>query len=190
MNLEGEQPLANEDAALYLVRHNTEMGMFSTMKKLIPSTRMKNWAVEGEDISNVSGSAGCIKIGGSSKTGRIVTPVLDCLTGNAKIEISFDAAPYQEDYKYDPLTAKVEVLSAATVGENNFIKEAEKTVAQEVKVTLEEKNEWKRYTITLDNVAPGSRIGIGGSREDGSTAGKSQLRMFLDNIQVKVVEYK
>ena len=190
MNLEGEQPLANEDAALYLVRHNTEMGMFSTMKKLIPSTRMKNWAVEGEDISNVSGSAGCIKIGGSSKTGRIVTPVLDCLTGNAKIEISFDAAPYQEGYKYDPLTAKVEVLSAATVGENNFIKEAEKTVAQEVKVALEEKNEWKRYTITLDNVAPGSRIGIGGSREDGSLAGKSQLRMFIDNIQVKVVEYK
>lgn len=199
INLTGAQPLADKVAQLYLVRHNTEIGLFNTMRAIIPNCRMRNWASEAEDISSVCASAGCLKIGGSKKTGRIVTPALDCLTGNATLEVSFDASLYTEATP-DPLTGIVEVLSPETVPGNmvggkeakvtNFIEAAKKVVVKEVKFTLDSKYGFKRYTYTIEGVAPGSRIGIGPNREDGSNAGDNQHRMFIDNIQVKVVEYK
>ncbi len=199
INLTGAQPLADKVAQLYLVRHNTEIGLFNTMRAIIPNCRMRNWAAEAEDISSVCASAGCLKIGGSKKTGRIVTPALDCLTGNATLEVSFDASLYTEATP-DPLTGIVEVLSPDTVPGNvvggkeakvtNFIEAANKVVVKEVKFTLDSKYGFKRYTYTIEGVAPGSRIGIGPNREDGSAAGENQHRMFIDNIQVKVVEYK
>ena len=199
INLTGDQPLADQVAQLYLVRHNTEIGLFNTMRAIIPNCRMRNWASEAEDISSVCASAGCLKIGGSKKTGRIVTPALDCLTGNATLEVSFDASLYTEATA-DPLTGIVEVLSPETVPGNtvggvvknvtNFIEAATKVVVKEVKFTLDAEYGFKRYTYTIEGVAPGSRIGIGPNREDGSKAGDNQHRMFVDNIQVKVVEYK
>jgi hypothetical protein len=155
---------------------------------------MRNWAAEAESISAICASAGCLKIGGGSNTGRIVTPALDCLTGNATLEVSFDASLYTEATA-DPLTGVVEVLSPETVYDKvdkvtNYIKTANKIVVKEVKFTIDDKYGFKRYTYTIEGVAPGSRIGVGPSREDGSAPGEVQHRMFIDNIQVKVVEYK
>ena len=108
--------------------------------------------------------------------------------------MSFDASLYTEA-KADPLTCIIEILSPETVYDQvdkvtNYIKTANKTVVKEVKFTLDDKYGFKRYTYTIEGVAPGSRIGIGPNREDGSKAGDNQHRMFIDNIQVKVVEYK
>lgn len=187
--LEGENPFAEAtNAQLFGCKPGTHMGLFNTLKNYIPSTRMESWAqnVEKNKAGVVCVQPGSLKIGASSLTGTIVTPPLSCLSGNAKLEVSFDISPYMEA-EPDPFTAKVEVLTGGEVDASHFIKNA--TVSQEKKFNIHETREWKRVTITLDNVEPGSRIGIGGSRDDGTNPGKAQHRLYLDNIQIKVLSY-
>ena len=44
----------------------------------------------------------------------------------------------------------------------------------------------KTYTATFENVTPGTKIGIGG--DPAMKAGK-YIRVFVDDIQVKVISY-
>ncbi len=58
--------------------------------------------------------------------------------------------------------------------------------AKTVEWTLNDKYEWQHFTVTLTGVTANSRIGIGANRKNAS----GQVRMYLDNIQLKVVKYE
>ena len=175
----GDDPIANDvdSRGCYLVDPSTEVGMFNTIKKYIANTRLASWGMMSEDDTNgaICARAGHVKLGASAKCAWLVTPELNCLTTPVNIELSFDAALYEDD----PGTALVEVLTGCTQlsnAENSFVRPTDrKTVA-----TFDVAKEWTRYTFTIPNVQPGSRIAIGGNRN--GVAG--QHRFYLDNIEV------
>ncbi len=175
----GDDPIANDvdSRGCYLVDPSTEVGMFNTIKKYIANTRLASWGMMSEDDTKgaICARAGHVKLGASAKCAWLVTPELNCLTTPVNIELSFDAALYEDD----PGTALVEVLTGCTQlsnAENSFVRPTErKTVA-----TFDVAKEWTRYTFTIPNVQPGSRIAIGGNRNGVS----GQHRFYLDNIEV------
>ena len=173
---------------------NLHMGLFKTLAKSIESTRLTTWGewVEDDNPGAMCVQNGCLKVGASSRTGDILTPELSCLTGTATIQVEFDAAPYREyplsdSYETkDPLTGRVDVFAGGTALEDYHVLPIATTPAQTQEWTLSDSYEWQHFTITVSGVAPNSRIGIGGNR-NGVTG---QHRMYIDNIQVKVVKYE
>ena len=147
-------------------------------------------------------ASGEVKIGASSKYAQIVTPVINCLSGSAEVEVSFDAAPYTDvkmnddvrNWKFDPATVIVQVYNnSARQDESKFINHEIGTPSEDQvhKFTLPTASDsdykWTHHTFTV-TVNNGDAIAIGSYRDDPSTT--NQRRMYLDNIQLKVVSYK
>ena len=193
-NAVGEDPQSTDGkTGFYIVKANTHMGLFNTLKNAIPTTRLEGWAdwMENNQHKAMCVENGCLKVGASSLTGDIVTPELSCLSGKATIEVQFDAAPYVEggSQAWDPLNGRVDVFDNTTV--TSYALPAATVPVQTKEWTLAEKYEWQRFTVTLSGVTPTSRIGIGAFRKDGDgNIGKTQARMYLDNIQIKVLNYE
>lgn len=166
------------------VKASNEIGLFNTMAPAVASSRLKTWGAifEGPATSYVLGRAGYIKLGASNYMAQIATPVLSSLPGTCTVRLSFKAARYESD----ALTAQVQLVSSSTVGEQNAITPGASSVIAKFSVP-EEKGVWKEYSFDIENVTPDSRIAIGTTREDGSVAGKSQHRMYVDDITVKVL---
>lgn len=192
-NATGENPQStDEKTGFCIVKTNIHMGLFSTLKNAIPATRLETWAdwVEKNQHKAMCVENGCIKLGASSLTGDIVTPELSCLSGPATVEVQFDAAPYVEgkSQAWDALNGRVDVFEGATV--TNYSLPVATAPAQTKEWTLADKYEWQHFTVTLSGVTATSRIGIGAFRKDGdANIGKTQARLYLDNIRVKVVKY-
>ena len=189
----GEDPVANDvdGRGCYLVAPSTEVGMFNTIKKYIAVTRLSQWGMMSEDNSNgaVCARAGHVKMGASSKCAWLVAPEITCLQQTATVELSFDAAVYDEwphdaSKGLDPGVIIVEVLNGCTQADNasnSYVTPADRMAVTTINLT----DAWTRYTVSIDNVNNGARIAVGGHRNGVS----GQHRFYLDNIEIKVVSY-
>ena len=206
----GADPLATDgpDGAkklYYMVKEGTNMGLFNTLAGAIPTTRLKNWGVliEKKQVGALLSGVGYLKLGAASECGTIVTPELSCLSGKAKIKVSFDASPYQEVPKMDPLTMKILVIDGASSNKVekggavpgmdgttysgacvNVITGGTTTVAQTF--SLSSTYGYASYSYEISGVTSTSRIAIATDRND--VAG--QHRCYLDNIKIEVVAYE
>lgn len=194
--LAGTHPLSNSSHKLYLAAPNTQFGLFNTVKNAVANTRLKNWGAisesyEGNAAGSLCGMAGIIKLGAANSWVQIMTPALTCLSGNARIRVSFDMCPYTDNGTKigDPLDAVVKVMTDVKLGSNGSMTQSlvSGKVAQEKTFSINPVIEMDRYEFVLDNVAPGSRIAIGTYRPSGASAGNR--RAFLDNVKVEVIKY-
>lgn len=189
----GEDPVANDPfgGGCYLVAPSTEVGMFNTIKKYIAVTRLSQWGMMSEDNSNgaVCARAGHVKMGASSKCAWLVAPEITCLQQTATVELSFDAAVYDEwphdaSKGLDPGVIIVEVLNGCTQADNasnSYVTPTDRMTVTTINLT----DAWTRYTVSIDNVNNGARLAVGGHRNGVS----GQHRFYLDNIEIKVVSY-
>lgn len=190
---EGVNPVGGGPWKWYLVEPSVEIGLFTTMKNAIENSRLATWGccneVNGDQKSPLCGRIGHLKLGASSKTGLMCTPELVNLKSAATIEVQFDQALYGSD----PKTAAVYIINdsqhAGKAGAS-AITPAMESLVPAAEFTLKAGRTFTTEKIVLQNVFPGSRIGIGPIRKDGSTPGSSQHRMFLDNVIIKVVAYE
>lgn len=190
---EGVNPVGGGPWKWYLVEPSVEIGLFTTMKNAIENSRLATWGccneVNGDQASPLCGRIGHLKLGASSKTGLMCTPELVNLKSAATIEVQFDQALYGSD----PKTAAVYIINdsqhAGKAGAS-AITPAMESLVPAAEFTLKAGRTFTTEKIVLQNVFPGSRIGIGPIRKDGSTPGSSQHRMFLDNVIIKVVAYE
>lgn len=189
----GEDPVANDPfgGGCYLVGPSTEVGMFNTIKKYIAVTRLSQWGMMSEDNSGgaVCARAGHVKMGASSKCAWLVAPEINCLQQTATVELSFDAAVYDEwphdaSKGLDPGVIIVEVLNGCTQADNagnSFVTPADRMAVTTINLT----EAWSRYTVSIDNINNGARLAVGGHRNGVS----GQHRFYIDNIEIKVVSY-
>lgn len=199
-NAEGDDPVGNSSGALLYCTPDKHSGLFNSFKWHVTETRLNDWGAYPE--SNTAGAVcmagGQVKIGASSKAGQIVTPAITCLSGPAEIEVSFDMSPYMDPsadsspYKFDIAEAIVQVFKNSTrVNESKYINHETGTASEEQvhRFTLPTASDadykWVRYTYTV-TVENGDAIGIGSYRGGTDTA---QRRLYVDNIQLKVVKY-
>lgn len=199
----GENPIGDGSKLIYCTAEK-HSGLMNTFKWHVPNTRLKDWGCIAE--SNKEGAlcmaSGEVKIGASSKYAQIVTPVINCLSGSAEVEVSFDAAPYTDvkmnddvrNWKFDPATVIVQVYNnSARQDESKFINHEIGTPSEDqvhrftLPTASDSDYKWTHHTFTV-TVNNGDAIAIGSYRDDPSTT--NQRRMYLDNIQLKVVSYK
>lgn len=205
----GADPLAidgpdGKKKLYYTVKEGTNMGLFNTLAGAVPTTRLKNWGVviEKNQVGALLSGVGYLKLGAASECGTIVTPELSCLTGKAKIKVSFDASPYQEAPKMDPLTMKILIIDGASSNKVekgdavpgidatysgacvNVITGGTTTVAQTF--SLSSTYGYAPYSFEISGVTSTSRIAIATDRNgvDG------QHRCYVDNIKIEVVAYE
>ena len=154
----GKHPTADDHYKL--VQPSNEMGLFNTLAAAIPSSRLKVWGAinEGPANSYALGRPGYVKLGASSYMVGLATPVLSSLPGTATVKITFKGARYESD----ATTAAVYLMPSKS-------------------------GAWQDYSFEIENVTPASRIAIGTTREDGSTPGKTQHRMYLDEVQIQLI---
>lgn len=190
----GSDPAAASGNDLLLVAPNVHMGLFNTLGKYVPATRLKDWRAWVQN--NLAGAmcveAGCLKVGASNCTGDIVTPPLDCLRETATLKVTFDAAPYYEHKAsktyHDGLDCAVHVFhDAGTTVSSFWFDYAANTPVYEEVVPISEEVPFKTYSVVLKDVPAGARIGIGCMTDN--TAGSSQHRCYLDNVRIELVAY-
>ena len=160
--------------------------LFDTMQNPLKTTRLDTWGWCNENgvIGALCHRCAVLKLGNASYTASIVTPELSNLSGTATVEVSFKAQLVDPDNDQPHLL--VEALDNATY--NSTSREVTRDPAHTVSkpVEMERKMEMKTYSVTLENVGPGTRIAIGG---DPSLKAGKYIRVFVDDIQVKVVSY-
>ena len=180
----GKQTIDGFEHDWYLAWPGREMGLFNTLGKAIPSTRLKDWTSMAED--NTDGKAlarpGYVKLGASSQTGALVTPALTCLEHRAVVRLSFRMHPYREAVN-DPLTASVMVISTEESG-ISVLKDYVVTKREDFLVG--EAQQWYSYSFDL-MMQPGERLAIA-SRREGTDA--NQRRLLVDDIKVELLEYR
>ena len=189
---EGEDP-HGANSALYLVSPNVHMGLFNTVAKQVDLSRLATWKAYAQN--NLAGAicvqSGIIKVGASSCTGDIVTPELDCLKETATLKVSFDAAPYYEwttTTSMDGLASVVDVFpKGATLSSTYWLDFTSVSPIITKEVALSEDQAFKRYTVTIEDVPVGARIGIGSKLDN--TAGSTQHRCYVDNVTIELVSY-
>ena len=160
--------------------------LFDTMQNPLKTTRLDTWGWCNENgvIGALCHRCAVLKLGNASYTASIVTPELSNLSGTATVEVNFKAQLVDPDNDQPHLL--VEALDNATY--NSTSREVTRDPAHTVSkpVEVEKKMEMKTYSVTLENVGPGTRIAIGG---DPSLKAGKYIRVFVDDIQVKVVSY-
>ena len=189
----GVNPVGAGPWKWYLVDPGVEIGLFTTMKGAVETSRLATWGccneVSGDTTSPLCGRVGHLKLGASNKTGLMCTPELNNLKSMATIELQFDQALYDAD----PTTAAVYVINNsqhAGKGGASAVTPAMDNLTPAAEFKIKAGNTFTTEKIILTNVNPGARIGIGPIRKDGSTPGSSQHRMYLDNVIVKVLAYE
>lgn len=180
----GVNPVSSEK--FYLASASTEMGLFNTLGKSIPSTTLKDWGQQSEE-GNVDkpgillARPGMLKMGASNYRGAIVTPELKCLTQPATIEVTFKTAAYDNSQN-----VIVELLDGTTKAASySWITATSQSIIQTVNAGSTGGG-WTTHVITVPNVTSTSRIAIGSADKGEGTA---QHRFYLDDIQIKVVAY-
>ena len=171
---------ANADG-YYLVSENIEIGLFSTMKAIIPGTRLADWGYMGAGCSCM---AGTVKIGGSKNPGKLVTPALTNLSSTATVELSFDGEPY---YIREPRTVQVLIISSTPNGADNLVTPPAGNARVAATFELEGGYDMQHYSVDLVNVRPGDRIAIGGTAAADTD---TNLRLLLDNFSLKLKKYE
>lgn len=188
----GDNPVGEATPhGFYLVNDNdTQMVLFNTIRKIIPSTSLKDWGYLPE--AEISGSnstsrdavcarAGHIRLGAGDYFGEIVTPPLDNLRETATVEVSFDAF---NSYVRHTKHFKIDLISDAVRGDDFSVTGG--TVDKAEVFDIEPGYEPQHYCFTIPNVRPGTRIGLGADRRE---VKETINRFYMDNIAVKVVSY-
>lgn len=160
--------------------------LFDTMQNPLKTTRLDTWGWCNEN--NVIGAlchrCGVLKLGNASATAEIITPALENLSGTATVEVSFKAQLVDPGNDQPHLIVEALDNSSYNTTNRQVVKDPSKTVTKNI--VMEAKPEMKTYTATFENVTPGTKIGIGG--DPAMKAGK-YIRVFVDDIQVKVISY-
>lgn len=170
----------------YPVTSGTSMVLFSTIQKLVPSTRLADWGqvCENGNKLQIGAKAGQILLGSNNLVGEIVTPPITNMSEVGTVELSFDAMP---SYIRDRQDFKIEVISNSTFSTaNNVVTVADGGSYITSAFDIEPGYEYKRYTVEIENFPAGARIGLGGNRPAGYSG---QMRFILDNICVKLLKY-
>ena len=179
----GENPVGGQ-YQFYLVGIGQDMQMFGTLYSALPSSRLADWGYisEGNNTAMMCAQAGHVKCGTGAGVAEIVTPELNCLSGSAKLSVSFLAQRLSEG---DGKNLIVEVLRgsvrdikyAVTVPDSGRIPALQTVVNSTMQAVP--------FSVDIPDVRPGDRIAIGGdlSRKTGYT------RFFIDEIVLTLLSY-
>lgn len=170
----------------YLVGIGQDMQLFGSLSHAIPNSRLADWAYisEGNNTACMCAQAGHVKCGTGAGAASIVTPELSCLTGPARVRVSFKAQCMSET---DNSAMCVEVIRNSsrdagygiTVDGGNRIKAVQFRADSYTTAT--------GYSFDIDSVKPGDRIAIGG---DVSKKSSLAMRSFVDDIVITLVSYE
>ncbi len=184
----GENPVAGATVmSYYLVAIGQDIPMFNNLMTPLASTRLANWGwiCEADAVARLCTQCGHLKLGTGSGCAEIVTAPLECLSGEATLEISFKAMPMM---KADLRDYIVEIIRGATLSDSNH-----QVIVQDsgripvVQEQMEEGQTMKDYVVTVPGVKPGDRIAIGSNQYKRN--GK-YIRMLLDDLCIKVKSYE
>ena len=179
----GENPVGGQ-YQFYLVGIGQDMQLFGTLYSAIPSSRLADWGYISEENNTamMCAQAGHVKCGTGAGVAEIVTPELNCLSGSAKVSVSFLA---QRVSAGDGQNIIVEVLRgssrdikyAVTVPSGGRIPALQTQVGSNTSTIP--------LSVEIADVRPGDRIAIGGdlSRKTGYT------RFLVDDIVIKLLSY-
>lgn len=182
--------------------------MFYWYKTPIQSTRYKDWSYlsylssalqnDGTTTSDtqwdkkINVRAGYVMLGTwSNGNGILVTPPLTNLAGEAKIRVYYKGARYSTD-DHNGIAVYV-IAPGAEVWDTNCGLKTTAVVTRQGAQWLYNNDEivgksgqqlWQSFTRDVNNVLPGSRIGIGPYRQ----TGKGE-RMYIDDIRIEVISY-
>ena len=182
-----------------LMNSSGENGLFELYGcgMAVQGSRLKDWAkiYEAAAVENTKGTLICarpgyLKFSGQNYVGSLVTPQLSCIPEGktAEVEVSFTAARYGMDSE----NVILKVVQGNMVNNevnvagngNTFTLKYQK---DSVQMNLRTVQQWNTYTCVLKELKRDSRIMIGPDyHKSGCGAGKSQHRMFLDDISVRI----
>lgn len=181
----------------------------------VQTSRFKDWAVihgkQNETGATQLGDCcirtGMLQVGASSAIPIVFTPELTNLSGLATISVTFTVSSMWEKGVIKEATAadfKSLAVYTATGGSaskskstsygtlsNATVKEVAVVDRPAVAADLPKKEgkevpTWETKTVSINNVAPGTRIGIGAVRPEGKTGNQ---RFLLREVVVKVTSY-
>ena len=150
------------------------------------ASRLSGWSFQTQEGTAdnrrkvVFARAGYLKLGGYSWTGALVSPALSCIPEGkaARLKVSFTASRYNTDNE----NILVSLVSGEMSGHEFSVRS--RTDHQMGLVT---RAGWNGYTVTLDDARADSRLLIGPDWDrSGTGLGKSQHRMFLDDVTVEI----
>ena len=192
-----------------LVWSDGNHGFFNTLGSTgaVEASRFKDWAVV-HGPQNGTGSAvvgdccirtGMFQMGASSGIPQLFTPELTNLEGLATVTLSFTAssmwekgaikeassADFQSIAIYTATGGTANKTMSTSYGTLTGATIKEVAVLDRPATDLTEPT-WETKSVTLRNVAPGTRIGIGAVRPDGKTGNQ---RWLLSDVKVKVESY-
>lgn len=184
-------------------------GYFNTLGKSggVQTSRFKDWAIV-HGPANGTGAAvlgdccirtGMLQMGASNGVPVVFTPELTNLSGLATISVTFTVSSMWEKGVIKEATAadfKSLAVYTATGGSASKSKSTSygtlsNATVKEVAVVDRPATDvktptWETKTVSINNVAPGTRIGIGAIRPDGKTGNQ---RFLLREVVVKVTSY-
>lgn len=175
-------------------------GFFNTFGKQggVQPTRFKDWGVVHETgLGDLCIRTGMFQMGASSSIPILFTPELTNLEGLATVTLTFSASSMWEKGAIKEASAsdfQSIAIYTATGGQTDKSKSTnygtlKDATIKEVGVVNRPATDvktptWETKTVTIRNVSPGSRIGVGAVR------GKSgNQRWLLNSFQVKVMSY-
>jgi len=151
------------------------------------ASRLSDWCVADQAGApagkTVFARPGYLKLGGYSYVPALVTPELGEVPAGktAVVKVDFVASRYSSDNQ----SVVVSVVRGEAKG-NSF--KVDEQSRRDEHLDLGSKVEWENYSVTLGGVRTGSRVLIGPDAATiGSGKGKSQHRMFIDDIKVTLV---
>ncbi len=175
----------NDQSRVTFISYGNESRLYSKMAAAVAETRLAQWGQINEGSSNlVCIRPGYLKLGAESRIGTLVTPQLNSLEEGkyTDLEVTFKAARYESD----PLNARVVAVSGEMDSGNTI---ASPSYGKSYRLNLNEQAGWNEYTVVVKSVQKGQRIAIGMDRDaNGSTAGSKQMRMYIDDVAIKVVQ--
>ncbi len=149
------------------------------------SSRLSDWCIVDQAGAPAGKTVfvrpGYLKLGGYSYVPALVTPELGEVPSGyvAQLDVTFTAARYSSDNQ--------SVVVSAVKGRSEGSSFETDELLSSSKLDLDSSMDWGSYSVTLDGVSSGARIMIGPDVEaTGNGHGKSQQRMYLDDIRVTV----
>ncbi|MGM9742261.1 MAG: fibronectin type III domain-containing protein [Candidatus Cryptobacteroides sp.] len=184
-------------------------GFFNTFgnQGAVQTTRFKDWAVIHGPVNGTGAAVagdccirtGMFQMGAASGMPIVFTPELTNLEGLASVSLSFtvssmwekgvikeaSAADFQQIGVYTATGGTVNTAKSTAYGTLSDATVKSVCVVDRPAVDVKEPT-WETKTVTINNVSPGTRIGIGAIRPDGKTGNQ---RFLLSGVTVKVLSY-
>ncbi len=179
-------------------------GFFNTIGSSggVQTSRFKDWAVTHEvatTLGDLCIRTGMLQVGASSSMPIVFTPELNNLQGLATVNVTYTISSMWEKGVIKEATASDftqlgvytatggSVVTAKGTSYGTMTGATVKNVGTLDRPSTTVKTpSWETRSVNINNVAPGTRIGIGAIRPDGKTGNQ---RFLLREVVVKVVSY-